>query len=119
MSDNNSFGLAIHGGAGKHKNKDHRAAIGHMREVCAYGKTMLENGAPALVAVEDLAAMLEDSGLYAAGKGTGPNSAGEYELDASIMDGATRKIGAVCALTRAFKIQSGSHGPFSSTHHML
>lgn len=98
MNDKNSYGLAIHGGAGKHKNKDHSAAIAHMNEVCAHGKSMLENGAHALDVVETLSALLEDSGLYVAGKGTGPNSAGEYELDASIMDGSTRKIGAVCAL---------------------
>jgi len=98
MNDNNSYGLAIHGGAGKHNNKDHRAAIAHMREVCAHGKSMLEMGSKALDVVEELAVRLEDAGLYVAGKGTGPNSAGEYELDASIMDGSSRKIGAVCAI---------------------
>ena len=98
MNNKKSYGLAIHGGAGKHNNKDHSAAILNLTQVCRHGKSMLENGAPALDVVEELSAMLENSGLYVAGKGTGPNSAGEYELDASIMDGQTRKIGAVCAL---------------------
>ena len=98
MTDQNAYGLAIHGGAGKHSHKDHSDAKSHMSEVCAHGKALLENGAHALDVVEVLAAQLEDAGLYVAGKGTGPNSAGEYELDASIMDGASRKIGAVCAL---------------------
>jgi L-asparaginase/beta-aspartyl-peptidase (threonine type) len=98
MNNKTSYGLAIHGGAGKHNNKDHTDAIAHLNLVCAHGKSLLENGAHALDVVENLAAMLEDSGLYVAGKGTGPNSTGEYELDAAVMDGETRKIGAVCAL---------------------
>jgi isoaspartyl peptidase/L-asparaginase-like protein (Ntn-hydrolase superfamily) len=98
MNNETQIGLAIHGGAGKYSSDDQSAQITHMREVCAQGKTMLLDGQSALDVAQHLAAMLENAGLYVAGRGTGPNSAGEYELDAAIMDGNTRRIGAVCAL---------------------
>ena len=98
MSNSQNIGLAIHGGAGKYKSKPQDAQIAHLRDVCEAGKSMLKGEASALDVAEKLAAMLEDAGLYVAGRGTGPNSAGEYELDAAIMDGETRKIGAICAL---------------------
>jgi L-asparaginase/beta-aspartyl-peptidase (threonine type) len=98
MGATQNIGLAIHGGAGKYKSKPQDAQIAHLREVCTHGKSMLKGGATALDVAEHLAVMLEDAGLYIAGKGTGPNSAGEYELDACIMDGESREIGAVCAL---------------------
>ncbi|MCF6221543.1 MAG: isoaspartyl peptidase/L-asparaginase, partial [Robiginitomaculum sp.] len=100
--DQNSIALAIHGGAGNYDKAEQDVQIEHLRSVAERGRTMLLDDACALDVAEDLAVMLEDAGLYVAGKGTGPNSAGEYELDACIMDGANRNVGAVAAL-KGFK----------------
>ncbi len=93
-----TIALAIHGGAGKYVLKDQSAQTENLRRVMEVGQRMLKSGASALDVAEELAVLLEDAGLYVAGKGTGPNSAGEYELDASIMCGASRNIGAVAAM---------------------
>ncbi len=61
-------------------------------------QTRLEAGASALDIVEYVVAEMESSGLYVAGRGSAPNTAGYVELDASIMDGATREAGAVAAI---------------------
>ena len=61
-------------------------------------QTRLEAGASAIDIVEYAVAEMESSGLYVAGRGSAPNTAGYVELDASIMDGATREAGAVAAI---------------------
>ena len=63
----------------------------HLRELTTEGKSKLEAGASALDVVEFAVAEMESSGLYVAGRGSAPNTAGYVELDASIMDGATRE----------------------------
>lgn len=98
MTNTHSLSLAIHGGAGQYDIKDESERIAHLRSVMVEGRRMLRDGALAIDVAESLAVLLEDSGHYVAGKGTGPNSAGEYELDACLMNGENRKIGAVCAL---------------------
>ncbi|MDO1559251.1 isoaspartyl peptidase/L-asparaginase [Brevundimonas sp. 2R-24] len=92
------FAMVLHGGAGAKPGVDYSAEIAHMRELIERGRARLAGGAAALdVAVETVAA-LEASGLYVAGRGAFPNSLGRYELDASVMDGATRQAGGVTLL---------------------
>lgn len=90
--------LILHGGAGARRERNYDREVVHMREVVEAMKARLDAGASALDVAVEAVVMLEDSGLYVAGRGASPNLAGAYELDASIMDGATRRAGAVAAL---------------------
>ncbi|WP_292051702.1 MULTISPECIES: isoaspartyl peptidase/L-asparaginase family protein [unclassified Brevundimonas] len=90
--------LILHGGAGARRERNYDREIVHMREVVEAMKARLEDGASALDVAVETVVMLEDSGLYVAGRGASPNLAGEYELDASIMCGDTQKAGSVAAL---------------------
>ena len=90
--------LILHGGAGARRERNYDAEVVHMRAVVEAMKARLEAGDSALDVATAAVVMLEDSGLYVAGRGASPNLAGAYELDASIMDGATRRAGAVAAL---------------------
>ena len=90
--------LILHGGAGARRERDYTREMAHMGEVVAAMKARLDAGASALDVAVEATVLLEDSGLYVAGRGASPNLAGAYELDASLMDGSTRKAGAVAAL---------------------
>jgi len=90
--------LILHGGAGARRGVDYGAEEVHMGEVVAAMRQRLASGASALDVAVEAVVMLEASGLYVAGRGASPNLAGAYELDASLMDGATGRAGAVAAL---------------------
>ena len=96
---NNCLSVALHGGAGARRGVDYSREIPHMQGLIEAARDRLLAGASALdVAVETVAA-LEASGLYVAGRGASPGKTGVYELDASVMDGATARAGAVAALS--------------------
>jgi beta-aspartyl-peptidase (threonine type) len=90
--------LILHGGAGARRERNYDAEVVHMRQVVEAMKARLDAGASAVDVAVEAVVMLEDSGLYVAGRGASPNLAGAYELDASLMDGASGKAGAVAAL---------------------
>lgn len=93
-----TIALAVHGGAGATRSLSYTAQRDHLRAVVMRGREMLSDGASALDAVCALTVELEDSGLYIAGRGSSPNTLGEYELDACVADGKTGRAGAVACL---------------------
>ncbi len=93
-----TYALVIHGGAGPRPDIDYAEQRRHMAGLIASGGAMLASGDSALDTVAAMVAELETSGLYVAGKGSAPNSDGVVELDASIMDGANKRAGAVAAI---------------------
>lgn len=97
MSDQ-PIAMVLHGGAGARRSRDYTAEIAHMRTLVERGGQRLRAGASALDVMVETIADLEASGLYVAGRGASPNLAGRFELDASLMDGATGRAGAVAAL---------------------
>jgi len=88
----------------KHGDPDHeqRARAG-LRAALDAGVVLLAEGGAALDAVEASVRFLEDDPCFNAGRGSVLTSEGHVELDAAIMDGATRRAGAVAGLrtTRA------------------
>jgi beta-aspartyl-peptidase (threonine type) len=61
---------------------------------------LLLDGGSALDAVEAAVRILEDCPEMDAGRGSHPNTLGEIEMDALIMDGASLNLGAVAAVQR-------------------
>lgn len=97
------FGLILHGGAGSIK----KGSLSPQREAeynkvitqcLETGYKILEEGRPALDAVEAVINIMEDSPLFNAGKGAVLTSDGLVELDASIMNGENLAAGAVAGL---------------------
>ena len=65
----------------------------------AAGMAVLRSGGSAIDAVEAACRIVEDNlEDHSVGTGGYPNAAGEVELDASLMEGTTRRAGAVAAL---------------------
>lgn len=97
--------LAIHGGAGTitrtAMSADKEAAYQQaLNDILAAGQRILVEGGSALDAVTEAVRLLEECPLFNAGKGAVLTSAGTYELDASIMDGARLAAGAVTCVKR-------------------
>ena len=116
---NKNWALALHGGAGAVAGRDYAETEAHLAELAALCRERLVAGTPALDVVEFAVAELESCGLYVAGRGSAPNTAGHVELDASIMNGATREAGAVAALQDFANPVCVARGVMEKTPHVM
>jgi len=118
MSTKN-FAFALHGGAGARTGRDYSVAEFHMRELTENARDRLASGARALDVVEFAVAEMETSGLYVAGRGSAPNSAGYVEMDASIMDGPVSEAGAVASIRDVVNPVSVARRIMEATPHVM
>lgn len=96
--------LVVHGGAGTitrasmtpELEQQYRAGL---ERALRTGHAVLARGGSSLDAVEAAVRVLEDDPLFNAGKGAVFTHEGRNELDAAIMDGATKKAGAIAGVT--------------------
>ena len=94
------YTILVHGGFVTKMERVNDAQLALIRSVVNEARAELAAGATALDVVVDAIVVLEDSGLFDAGKGSFRNTAGFTETDASLMDGHTGKTGAVAAMQR-------------------
>lgn len=102
-NDNAKFSIAIHGGAGTITRESmtperERAYTAKLTEAINAGHAVLANGGTSMDAVVTAVQIMEDSPLFNSGRGAVYNWDGIHELDASIMNGATREAGAVASV---------------------
>lgn len=113
------YAVALHGGAGPVPGRDYTATEAHLNDLVNACNDQLKGGAAALDVVETAVAELESCGLYVAGKGSAPNSAGYVELDASIMHGPDRAAGAVAAVVDVVNPIRVARGVMEKTPHVM
>ena len=94
--------IAVHGGAGPRRPE--QSAEDEVREALHRalegGRAALAAGRPALEAVTVAVAVLEDAPSFNAGRGSALTEAGTVEMDATVMRGDDRAVGAVAAVRR-------------------
>lgn len=95
--------IALHGGAGtilpgKITAEKEAALHAALHRCLQAGLDLLRQGGSALDAVTATVMALEDDPLFNAGRGAVFTSDGTHEMDAAVMDGATRACGAVAGI---------------------
>lgn len=123
-SVNSRIRLVIHGGAGtivrsKLTKERERAYRQTLTESLIAGYTILSTGGNSIDAVIAAITVMEDSPLFNAGKGAVFNHDGRNEMDASIMDGSTRKAGAVAAITTIRNPICAAHAVMANSSYVM
>lgn len=111
--------LVLHGGAGVNPARDYSEVKDHLLALVTEGAARLEAGDSALDTAQWAVAAMEASGLYVAGRGSAPNRAGVVEFDAALMDGATRRAGAVAAIQDVASPIAAARAVLDRTPHVL
>ena len=97
------YGLVIHGGASSRVKKDdvpgdEKLYHDKLQEALNAGYAVLDTNGTAMDAAIASVKVMEDAGLFDAGKGCKLNADGICEMDAAIMDGRTLSAGAVAGV---------------------
>ncbi len=93
-------GIVVHGGAGPDPIAGREGRHAGVERAADVGAAVLARGGSALDAVVEAVVVLEDDPHFNAGRGSVLTDAGTIEMDASVMDGATLRAGAVGAARR-------------------
>ena len=104
MSAEQNWCLVIHGGSGGMSRElmsaeDDEGARAGLDRALEAGAAVLADGGAALDAVEAAVRVLEDDPHFNSGRGSVFTYDGRIEMDAAIMDGASRNAGAVSGVT--------------------
>ncbi|MEC9092814.1 MAG: isoaspartyl peptidase/L-asparaginase, partial [Planctomycetota bacterium] len=117
------YAIVLHGGAGSSPRQFNAARNLARRQslekAIKKGQWILSQGGSSLDAVEAVIRIMEDDPVFNAGKGAVFNVKGEFELDASIMDGSNRACGAVAGVTIAKNPISLARLVMTQTRHVL
>jgi len=112
--------IALHGGAGVLRaDKPGASQRAILKQALEAGYEILKRGEPSLDAVAAAVVVLEDSPLFNAGRGSSFNSDGEVEMDASIMEGAGLRAGAVAAVRRIRNPILAARAVMEASRHVL
>ena len=116
--------LLVHGGAGviergRMTAAKERAVRSGLERALQRGAAVLSGGGTSLDAVEQAVRVLEDDPNFNAGRGAVFSARGINELDASIMDGATRRAGAVAGVTRTRNPVSLARAVMEKSPHVM
>lgn len=116
MTDSRPIILA-HGGAGLRRLTPAQAAC--LADALVIGYAFLEQGCPAVIAVECTIGLLEQSGLFNAGLGANRQLDGVQRMDASIMEGFDLKAGAVASIEGILHPITAARLVMEETNHVL
>jgi len=118
------YAMVIHGGAGTLRRADMTAEKDSMYRsaldsALTIGEQILQSGGSAADAVEQTINYLENVPLFNAGKGAVFTAAGQHELDASFMDGATLNAGAVGGVTNVKHPITAARAVMENSEHVF
>jgi L-asparaginase / beta-aspartyl-peptidase len=112
--------IAVHGGAGVlRSDKPGAAQRASLSRALDAGYSILRRGGTSLDAVAAAVVAMEDDPNFNAGRGSCFNAEGEIEMDASIMDGATLRAGAVAAVRLIRNPVLAARAVMENTRHVL
>lgn len=116
--------LLIHGGAGTMPPAiltppRRQSVMNGLRAALRAGQALLAAGAPAMDAVVAAVSALEDDPNFNAGRGAVYTSAGTHEMDAALMDGASRRLGAIAGVVGPRNPIQGARLVLENSPHVL